>query len=176
MLEDGDKNFQYINTLPGYTYDSPYIPQNPNAIPNNDGYIYFNIEKPVRGRFEHSFFETGIAILAASGLGAFRGFVQGKEAALSHPPKLRRIVLINHVVKRSKLGNMVGVLATVYAATGIALATHRNKEDAGNTIGAAAVTGFAYSIPGGLQKAIIGSLVGLCIGSVLAMAQSSRSW
>lgn len=81
-----------INTIPGYAYESPYIPQNNSLIPSNDGYIYFNVEKPVRGRFEHSFFETGLAILAASGVGAFRGFVQGKEAALSYPPKLRRIV------------------------------------------------------------------------------------
>lgn len=43
---------------------------------------------------------------------------------------------------------MVGVLATVYAATGIALATQRNKEDAANTVGAAAVTGMAYTLPG----------------------------
>ncbi|XP_066905997.1 mitochondrial import inner membrane translocase subunit Tim23 isoform X2 [Halyomorpha halys] len=149
MLEDGDKNSLYNNQLPGYTYESPFLPQNnTTVVPSNDAYIYFNVEKPVRGRFEHSFFETGIAILTASGLGAFRGFLQGKQAALSHPPKLRRIVLINHVVKRSKLGNMVGVLATVYAATGIALATHRNKEDAGNTIAAAAVTGLAYTLPG----------------------------
>lgn len=83
----------FSDTLPkDHSFQSPYLPGS-NVLLPDDGYIYYNAERPVRGRLEHSFFEIGLAVLCGGTIGALQGLHEGRNSAVSlHEPKLRRVV------------------------------------------------------------------------------------